>query len=77
MMRYLLRMRYVTIQDKGNTEHILFTHKLEAASGMKMPFAASIVYLSKPTLIDVAQETNHEEEYWIYEVGLHHHRNMR
>ena len=38
-----------------------------------MPFAAFIVYLSKPTLIDVAQETNHEAEYWIYEVVLHHH----
>ena len=38
-----------------------------------MPFAAFIVYLSKPTLIDVAQETNHEAEYWIYEVGLHLH----
>ena len=24
MMIFLLRMRYVTIQDKGNTEHILF-----------------------------------------------------
>ena len=24
MMRYLLRMKYVTIQDKGNTEYILF-----------------------------------------------------
>ena len=34
-------------------------------------------YLSKPTLIDVAPGTNHEAEYWIYEVGLHHHRNMR
>ena len=44
---------------------------------MKMLFAAFIVYLSKPTLIDVAPETNHEAEYWIYEVGLHHHRNMR
>ena len=38
-----------------------------------MPFAAFIVYLSKPTLIDVAQETNHEAEYWIYEVVLHLH----
>ena len=38
-----------------------------------MPFAAFIVYLSKPTLIDVAQETNHEAEYWIYEVVLHRH----
>ena len=26
MTTFLLRMRYVTIQDKGNTEHILFYH---------------------------------------------------
>ena len=44
---------------------------------MIMLFAAFIVFLSKPTLIDVAPETNHEAENWIYEVGLHHHRNMR
>ena len=38
-------MRYVTIQDKGIQNTYSFTHKLEAASGMKMPFAAFIVFV--------------------------------